>query len=59
MHFKIFEKKFRLIYNSNQHVDVYKNYFKIVNIVYISRFLSKIRVYIKYCFVCQINQTQQ
>ena len=57
---KFLKKKiFRLTYNSNQYIDVYKNYFKIVDIIYISRFLRKIRVYVKHYFVCQINQTKQ
>ena len=50
---KFLKKKiFRLVHDSNQHVNVYKNYFKIVDTLYISRFLRKIRVYIKHYFVC-------
>ena len=53
MHFEIFEKKkFRLIYNVKQHIDVHKNYLKIVNIVYISLFLRKIHVFVKYYSIC-------
>lgn len=54
------EKKiFKTIYNNNYYFDYYRCFARIFETLFISRTLNKIRVYIKYCFACQINQTKQ
>jgi len=50
---------FKTIYDDNYYSDYHRCFARICETLFISRALSKIRIYIEYCSVCQINQTKR
>ena len=59
MHIVVVEKKniFQLVHDANAHVEIHRNYNRIINIVFIFKLSEKLRRYIKHCFNCQLSQT--
>ena len=53
------EDIFKTIYNNNYYSGYYCCLIRINKTLFISRALNKIRIYVKYCSVCQINQTKR
>ena len=53
------QKIFRMTHDLNNYDDFHKIYDKLVNFVYVKHLVKRLRVYIKHCSQCQINQTKR
>lgn len=50
---KTLEKEiFQVVHNYNYYVDIYRYFIKVIETLFISRLLQKIRIYIEYCSTC-------
>jgi hypothetical protein len=50
---------FKLAHDQNNHFDHHHVYNKLIDHVYILKLFRKIRLYIKHCSVCELNQTKK
>ena len=46
------QKIFRLVHDANAHVEYYRTYSKLVDVVYIRKFSKRLTTYIRHCFKC-------
>jgi hypothetical protein len=54
------EKKiFELAHDQNNHARHHRAYQKLIDIIYIPRLFRKIRLYIKHCSACELNQIKR
>ncbi len=50
---------FELAHDQNNHSDHHRVYFKLIDQIYILKLFRKIRLYIKHCSICELNQTKR
>lgn len=53
------KKIFKTIHDDNHHSRYHRCLARIIETLYISSFLKKIRIYVKHCLIYQINQTKR
>ena len=59
MFFNLKTKIFRIIYNQIVYANFHKYYQRIAKILYFHKLIKRLRVYIRKCHVCQLNQIKR
>ncbi len=50
---------FKLAHDQNNHFDHHRVYFKLIDQIFILKLFRKIRLYIKHCSACELNQIKR
>ena len=53
------QEVFRIIYNFSNHKKFYRVYNRLINLVYVRYLTKRLRIYIKHCSKCQLNQIKR
>ena len=50
---------FEIAHDHNNHANYHRIYQRLINTIFISKLIRKVRLYVKHCSVCELNQTKK